>query len=68
MSSVRRISLSDLRSERVKLVDLVEHYLQLVWTAEAASRFVGIGEKSVEQVVSYLPLSHIAAQVNKCNF
>ncbi|KAJ7326101.1 Long-chain-fatty-acid--CoA ligase acsbg2 [Desmophyllum pertusum] len=34
----------------------------LLWTAEAAARFVNAGEKSIEQVVSYLPLSHIAAQ------
>lgn len=35
----------------------------LTWTAEAASKFVGVGEKGGEQVISYLPLSHIAAQM-----
>lgn len=35
----------------------------LTWTAEAASRFVGVGETGIEQVISYLPLSHIAAQM-----
>lgn len=38
-------------------------FSQLTWTGEAASKFVGIGEKDIEQVISYLPLSHIAAQV-----
>lgn len=34
----------------------------LLWTAETASRHVNAGEKVVEQCISYLPLSHIAAQ------
>ncbi|KAL9986588.1 hypothetical protein ACROYT_G000756 [Oculina patagonica] len=34
----------------------------VVWTAETASQHVKAGEKFVEQVISYLPLSHIAAQ------
>ena len=38
---------------------------QVVWTADCALKHVHAGEKGPEHVVSYLPLSHIAAQVNK---
>lgn len=35
----------------------------VVWTADCALKHVHAGEKGPEHVVSYLPLSHIAAQI-----
>lgn len=41
------------------------HPPQLTWTALSASRHVGLTDatRAQESVVSYLPLSHIAAQM-----
>lgn len=40
--------------------------LQLTWTAAAAGRFIMLSDAQdrQEHVVSYLPLSHIAAQMS----
>lgn len=38
-------------------------YLQMTWIARTSCNHCELGVKSEEHVVSYLPLSHIAAQV-----
>jgi long-subunit acyl-CoA synthetase (AMP-forming) len=39
----------------------------MTWTATMACKHAKVGQKEEEHIVSYLPLSHIAAQVSKIN-